>query len=147
MNTQSKLDALAREFKAWMTANGIARDAGDASEILASGKLDEPQTAFVRDFINRWERTAEPYGERWHAERATAGDSWHVLDENRLRVATVHRSGNDAKGDAYLLAAAPALADALNRLYEWVENNVAYGTPRALAEDCGQALEDSMPPQ
>lgn len=84
--------------------------------------------------------------EAWHAERSTSGDAWNVLDENRLRVATVHRSGEGAQADACLLAAAPQLRKQLAALMAWVENNVAYGLPRALAEDCGQAIQDSRVP-
>lgn len=85
--------------------------------------------------------------EGWHAELSTSGDAWNVLDESRNRVATVHRTGEGARADAYLLAAAPQLREQLATLLEWVENNVAYGAPRIILEGAGQALEDSKEPQ
>lgn len=88
----------------------------------------------------------EASAETWFAERSTAGDTWNVLDENRLRVATVHRSGDGAHADACLLAAAPQLREKLAALVDWVEDNVAYGMPRGLLEDVSQALQDARPP-
>lgn len=138
------IELLQHEFTEWMQANGFAPDAGDASEILASGKLDEKQAAYVRGFIVRWERAEG--GECWHVDTNAARIV--VKDENGLPVAMVtgdplERSVQDS---AYTIAAAPRLRASLDRLFEWVENNVAYGVPRALAEDCGQALQDSKAP-
>lgn len=86
-------------------------------------------------------------GERWCALIVAA--QAHVKDENGLTVAVVSGDAREAtvRESAFMIAAAPALRDALTRLFDWVEANVAYGVPRALAEDCGQALEDSRAPQ
>lgn len=113
------LELLQHEFTEWMQANGFAPDAGDASEILASGKLDEKQAAYVRGFIVRWERAAEGV-ECWHVDTNAARIV--VKDENGLPVAMVTGDPTEksVQDSAYKIAAAPALQAVAEVLRQYV---------------------------
>ena len=52
---------LNREFVAWVAAQGIGADEGDAEELLMVDRTPE-QRAWLHDFIRRWDEI-EPYAE------------------------------------------------------------------------------------
>jgi hypothetical protein len=55
--TETKLDALTREYAAWNKAQGL--NLGSADEHLFDETLTEVQRAWVRDFSRRWEEAAK----------------------------------------------------------------------------------------
>lgn len=81
----------------------------------------------------------------WSLRRSTSGNHFIFSDHRAPAVAGV---ANTAKGiddaealaNAQLIAAAPELRELLQRLYDWVENNVAYGAPARLGREIDDAL-------
>jgi hypothetical protein len=86
--------------------------------------------------------------ERWYVDTNAA--RLVIKDENKLAVAFITGDPTEptVRETAYMMAAAPALRDALARLFDWVQGNQHNEhITRALVEDCGQALQDARAPE
>ena len=68
--TETKPDALRREYAAWSKAQGLSL--GIADEHIFDETLTEARRTWVRDFSRRWEEAARRWG-RKRAESCFAG--------------------------------------------------------------------------